>query len=173
MNKITGIKGFLLRNTLKEFSKFNDCIVHFGSPSCTEEFTEESTKQMVEDTKELLKLPHKNFIFASSMGTEYKSDNKFQQMYNNAKVECEILIKSSDKNYCILKIPRVYGSDRKKGLMKAIRNGTIDDYSKEIEFLDINDFKEQIKDIKVNYNIIYFNKTQKKTIKEIKEIYNL
>lgn len=173
MNKITGINGFLLRNTFEEFNKFNDCIMHFGGPSCIEEFTLESTNKMVKDVKELLKLEHKNFIFASSMGTEHKSDNKFQQMYNDAKIECEKLIKSSDKNYCILKIPRVYGSDRNKGLMKSIREHKIDDYNKEIEFLDINDFKAQLKDIKINYNIIYFNKTQKKTIQEIKELYTL
>jgi len=86
-NVITGENGFLMSHLLKNntFSNINDCIIHFGSPSCINEFTKESTLQMINDVKSLLMLPHKNFIFASSMGVEIDTDNEYQQMYNRAK----------------------------------------------------------------------------------------
>ena len=69
-NYTTGENGFLLSALLPHL-KLEDCIIHFGSPSSIEEFSEESTQNMVNDVKSLLMLPHKNFLFASSLGTEY------------------------------------------------------------------------------------------------------
>lgn len=55
--------------------------------------------------------------------------------------------------------------------MKKIRENTIDDWNKEVEFLDIEDFKEQVKDIQINNNVVYFDNLQTLTIKQIKEKY--
>jgi len=170
MNKVTGSNGFLLSHLNLDV---HDCIVHFGSPSCLNEFSKASTDQMIEDTKELLKMPHNNIIFASSMGTEIPSDNLYQQMYNNAKCECERLIIESRKKYCILRIPRVYGPSRRKGLIQSLRKNEVlkEDYNKVIEYLDIQDFIEETQNININYNIIHYNNLRTNTIKEIKEIY--
>jgi len=169
-NKITGSNSFLLSHLNLEVS---DCIIHFGAPSCLSEFTRESTNQMIEDTKKLLKLPQNNIIFASSMGVEVHSHNPYQQMYNDAKRKCEKLIIDSGKNYCILRIPRVYGPDRKKGLIQALRKNEVpkEDYNKVIEYLDIKDFIKQTQNININYNIIYYNNLRTNTIQEIKKIY--
>ena len=169
MTYITGKNGFLLSHLLPHLN-LTDTIIHFGSPSCVEEFTRKSTNQMITDVENLLKLPHKNILFASSMGAIF-IDNGKQQMYNSAKRGCEQLIQQSDKNYCVLRIPRVYGSDRKKGLMKYIKENKIRNYDTIISYIDIDDFVSQtLNKINFNCSIIYYD-TEQNTIQEIKERY--
>lgn len=172
---ITGEDGFLMTHLLKKkvFNNFKDCIIHFGSPSSVEEFTLESTQNMINDVKTLLMLPHKKFIFASSMGVEFDSNNKAQQMYNNAKKKCEKLIINSGKQYCILRIPRVYGVGRKKGLLKDLKNNIVPntDYDKVIEYLDIKEFVAQTSIIKQNNVIIHYKNLSVNTIRGIKKLY--
>lgn len=129
---------------------------------------------MVTDMINLLKLPHKNILFASSMGTEISSTNYNQTLYNNAKIKCEELIKSSNKNYIILKIPRVYGLTRTKGLIQTLRLNKPIELNKIIEYMDITDFVEETCDnlSKLNTNnIIYYKNISTSTISEIKKRY--
>jgi len=150
-----------------------DTIIHFGSPSCKEEFTKQSTDKMIQDVIELLKLPQKRIIFASSVGATFREPG-IQGLYNDAKLQCENLIKNSNKDYTILRIPRVYGKDRKKGLMNYIKNETIQDWNEIIEYIDIDDFvSETFQKLKTTPKYIFYESLQQNTIREIKEKYKL
>ena len=174
-NVFTGENGYLMTNLLKNgvFSDINDTIIHFSGPSCIDEFTKETITRMINDVKSLLMLPHKNFIFASSMGVEISSNIERQQMYNNAKKKCEKLIIGSGKKYAILRIPRVYSKDRKKGLMKQLRENKVPeaDFNKMIEYLSIEEFVKQTKKIKLECNIIHYTDLSVESIYTIKNLY--
>ena len=178
MNKITGQTGFLITALLPHLINVNleDCIIHFGGPSDISEFNEQSTNQMIQEVKELLRQDFKLFIFASSEGVRQRSKNYNQELYNTAKEKCENLIKQSGVNYIILRIPRVYGFERRKGLMKYIREKRIQDWDTQIEYYDIDEFVEETINFlltkKINITKEYPN-VQVNTIREIKEIYNL
>jgi len=177
MNKITGEKGFLLTNLLSEL-RVKNTFIHFGGPSCREEFNETSTNMMIQDVKNIIKFMRKTnyhtIIFASSAGAVNRSNIYEQELYNDAKLKCEQLIIISGINYRILRIPRVYGSTRKKGLMKYIKEGSIDDYTKEIQYYDIDDFVKETAEYLNNSHrngIKEYNRTITNTIQEIKEKY--
>jgi hypothetical protein len=73
-----------------------------------------------------------------------------------------------------MRIPRVYGSDRKKGLMKKIANGHIrrDEWDRKIEYIDISDFSKWFDDILIEHGVQYYNgRLRSNTIKEIKELF--
>ncbi len=127
---ITGERGFLLRNCKFLFKDCNvqyykpntqyydiDTIVHFASPSDTFEFKDKLklSKSMIDLTIELIKLAQEldaKFIFASSMAAEYLDND-----YGINKKAMEQYIESYLSDYLILRIPRVYGIDKDKGLM--------------------------------------------------------
>jgi nucleoside-diphosphate-sugar epimerase len=97
-------------------------------------------------------------------------------LYCNLKLQAEQLIKDNLKDYLIIRIPRVYSKDRDKGLIRDIKNNTIpkEDYSKIVQFADINDFKCFFDKI-INYRgtIDYSGVLQELSIKQIKEKYEL
>jgi len=94
-------------------------------------------------------------------------------MYNRAKKKCEKLIINSGKNYTILRIPRIYGKSRSKGLIQDLKLNKVpkSDFNKTIEYLDISRFVIQTNNIKVNNSIIHYKYLSKNTIKFIKEMY--
>ena len=170
-NKLTGQRGFLLSNLLPHLV-LDNCVIHFGSPSCREEFTPESTKQMVNDVKNLLKL-NKPIVFASSVGVRIPGD-EIQELYNEAKRQCEKLIVDSGVPYIILRIPRVYGAQRTKGLVQYTRDNKIDDWNKTLEYLDIDDFVKETAEFLNTQpfnNIKEYENLTINTIQEIKARY--
>ena len=68
----------------------------------------------------------------------------------------ENYIKAHFENYRIIRIPRVYGKDRKNGLMKFLRERPLESFhNKKINFIDIDDFISIL--IKVIYSSIQKN----------------
>jgi len=181
---VSGAKGFLLRNTLKDYNwniieyqageEYNniDLVIHFASPTDTFEFQdkEKMAVTMIDMTLKMVTETLANdckMIFASSMAAAILEDD-----YGIYKRAMEQYISALVPDNLILRIPRVYGKDKNKGLMKKIRDNNIDGWDKEIEYIDIDDFKNWFKEV-LNKNMIqYYNKTYRKnTIKEIKDIY--
>ena len=185
---ITGERGFLLRNCKFLFRDCNvqyykpntqyydiDTIVHFASPSDTFEFKDKLklSKSMIDLTIELIKLAQEldaKFIFASSMAAEYLDND-----YGINKKAMEQYIESYLSDYLILRIPRVYGVDKDKGLMKKIRLNEISEFdlkNQTVEYIDIEDFKIWFTDV-INKTGIqkYIKQQRKNTIQEIKDIY--
>lgn len=185
---ITGERGFLLRNCKFLFKDCNvqyykpntqyydiDTIVHFASPSDTFEFKDKLklSKSMIDLSIELIKLAQEldaKFIFASSMAAEYLDND-----YGINKKAMEQYIESYLSDYLILRIPRVYGVDKDKGLMKKIRLNEISEFDLKnqiVEYIDIEDFKMWFTNV-INKTGIqkYIKQQRKNTIQQIKDIY--
>ena len=185
---ITGERGFLLRNCKFLFKDCNvqyykpntqyydiDTIVHFASPSDTFEFKDKLklSKSMIDLSIDLIKLAQEldaKFIFASSMAAEYLDND-----YGINKKAMEQYIESYLSDYLILRIPRVYGVDKDKGLMKKIRLNEISKFdlkNQTVEYIDIEDFKMWFTNV-INKSGIqkYIKQQRKNTIQEIKDIY--
>lgn len=183
---ISGSTGFLLRNTLEDFDfnilkyEFNksysniDLIIHFASFTDTFEFEnkKEMSFIMLDYSLELIKIAKNNnckFIFASSVAAEELKDE-----YGVYKKCIELYICANLEKFCILRIPRVYGHDRKKGLMRKIKENLIseNDMFNVIEYIDIEDFKIWFNSCLNKNGILTYNKKLKtNTIKELKDIY--
>jgi nucleoside-diphosphate-sugar epimerase len=180
----SGQEGFLLRNTLTEYDwemaqlggcglhKGGDLVIHFASPSDSDGFKD--SKKLLEANFDMVvgavmeaRRQKCKLIFASSMAADTLEND-----YGALKRAAELYIQSKLDNYVIMKIPRVYGADRNKGLMKKIKEGNIDDWDKVVEYIDIDDFKQWFDDILNKNGIQYYNnKFKTNTIKEIKEKY--
>ena len=182
---ISGKNGFLMKNIIKDYNwevsslihcgKHNDqeLVLHFASPSDSEGFKE--TSRLVEAnlllTIAAVEESNRNkckLVFASSMAVQEEKSE-----YSSLKEAAELYIKTYCKDYVILRIPRVYGKDRTKGLMKKIKDGIVDNYLDEVvQYIDIEDFKEFFKDSLGKNGIITYDKEfRKNTIKEIKDLY--
>lgn len=183
---VSGRNGFLLRNTIND-KKWNiieykdseeysniDLVIHFASPSDSFEFKdkERMAETMVDLTIRILNEAVANnckFIFASSMA----ADNP-ENEYGFYKRAMEQYIQAIHNNSLILRIPRVYGKDRNKGLMRKIRQGLIpkNEINNEIQYIDIEDFKVWFNENLNKNGILYYNNEfRTNTIKEIGEIY--
>ena len=82
--------------------------------------------------------------------------------------------------YLVLNFPRVYSSDRKKGLINDLRNNLVPDQDMDIfvKFCDIEYAYQQLCDIFLNIDVFKFDKlsmnlknSHMMKIKEIKEKY--
>lgn len=183
---VTGSTGFLLRNILPNYNwelikyepgiDYNDIdlVLHFGSPSDSFDFQFKSIMavSMIDTTIGMVKQAQRNkckMIFASSMAAVYLEDD-----YGIYKKSMEQYITALIDNYVIMRIPRVYDSDRKKGLMKKIAHGHIrrDEWDKKIEYINIADFSKWFDDILIESGIQYFNgQLRQNTIKEIRDLF--
>lgn len=193
MNKlITGSDGFLAshlqqhlkmiqyNHRLEEIDINSDLvniseIWHFASPSEDIEFRDDlnTFKSIVIGTANIIALCKKNnikLIFASSLAADLPEHQICN--YGKYKKLAEKMIIYSGIDYCILKIPRVYGKDRKKGLMKKINQNLIhkDDMHNIVEYLDISDFINQTLN-NTKCKIYYYENLKQNTITEIKKIY--
>ena len=128
------------------------------------------------DTRKLIKWCNNRgitLIYASSLGVEdCENINYFQKIYNTSKFLNEEMIKSYCKNYKILKIPRVYGSERFKGLIQNLRDETFTgNFEDKIEFIDIDDFVSQtLEKLKEDVTVFKY-KTEIQSILTIKARY--
>lgn len=183
---VSGGSGFLLRNTLPDYNwdiidyeygeeyQNIDIVVHFASPTDVYDFRykEDMAIGMIDLTLKMVDESLANnckMIFASSMAAEVLDDE-----YGIYKRAMEQYIQAIVPDHLILRIPRVYGVDKNKGLMKRIKLNDIkeDDWDKEIEYIDIEDFKIWFNKI-LNKNSVqlYNKKFRKNTILELKEKY--
>ena len=150
-----------------------DMIIHFASPSDSLEFAdrEKTARTIVEGTINMVKLAKKinaKLIYASS-----EASINPQNDYGVFKLAMERYIESNMSNYQILVIPRVYGTEREKGLIKKLKEKTfIGSKDQILEYIDINDFLEQTYDsINTDKKYIIYNNKIKKSIKEIEVQY--
>ena len=164
----------LTENDLKGITK----ILFLSSPSDNNDFKNRyntSISMMDDYIKNVNMLRNTNIfcIFGSSLAVE--DTNKYSNDYTIFKIAIERYIASQLEFWGILRIPRVYGKNREKGLMQTLKYNYIDDGST-IEFIDIEDFTPNllfaIENIN-NHNIINFETNKKMNLREIKNYYNL
>ena len=184
----TGSSGFLLRNALpdsgldvREYKPERGVhgvkyILHFSGPSDCYDFQnkEAMAHSMIDRTVKMCTLCNKEnakMVFASSLGAVEMRDE-----YSVYKRALEQYIQATCPNHLILRIPRVYGADRQKGLMKRIREGNIrgEDWGNTIKFIDIEDFKVWFNSVLGEHGVQYYMGDYRTvTIQEIKEFYKL
>ena len=184
---VTGERGFLLSGVMGEFKgevisyeygesyQNIDVVVHFASPVDRYEFRDKRNMAhtMVDYSLSLVEIAKENnakFIFASSRAAGVCDDD-----YGVYKKFLEQYIEANIYNHLIYRIPRVYGSERKKGLMKQLRLDDIDnpsDYNKSLHYLDIEDFRSWFKENLYNTGIVEYEGLYRiNTIEEIKNLY--
>ena len=188
MNRIlmSGGDGFLLSSCVDELGgeiipyvygeeyRDVDLVIHFASPNDKYEFEDKYNMAftMLDYSISIIKQAISNnakVVFASSKAAGYLEDE-----YGVYKKSIEQYIQGLTDNYLIYRIPAVYGTSRKKGLMKQLRLGDIGDgdWDKEIPYIDIEDFKKWFLINIDKVGIIRYNKKyHKNTIKEIRNIY--
>lgn len=128
-------------------------------------------------------------IFGSSIAAGEINEQEEHIEYGIYKSMMENYIKAHFENYRIIRIPRVYGKNRKMGLMKFLRERPLESFhDKKINFIDIDNFIPLL--IKVIYvpkqpndyspggtscleRIVRFYSHESLTPSEIKEKYNL
>ena len=173
---VFGENSWLFNNISNNFKIVNeydhiDMVVHFASPSDWEGFSDKPRlAETLEITIKAVKMALQNkckLIFASSEAVNYM-DNEYA-VYKKAS---EQYIQAFLDDYLILRIPRVYGSTRQKGLMKKIRANDIKDYIATVEYIDIKDFIEWFGSCLGKTGIQTYNKKYRvNSIQEIKDIY--
>jgi dTDP-4-dehydrorhamnose reductase len=186
---VTGFNGYLASNLCKvlqhdtvmynsdvrnliEFDNINT-ILHFACPSDVKEFEDvaKTTTTIIHGVSNMINIANKNnakLVYASTMGV-YHID--VCDAYSSCKLAAEFLIKSTCRKYLILRIPRVYSPCRRKGLMRQLREGTVnpDDMHRSVEYLPLTDFLIQTKNILNEHNIVYeYINTRVETIEQIK-----
>lgn len=192
---VTGHNGYLMRHLLphingciihydgdvrtkKKYSGI-DMIIHFASPSDSEDFKDEKKMRetIIEGTKNLLEIAIENdafFVYASSQAVAEQTD-----LYGKLKFEAEQIIKANHLKHNILRIPRVYSKDKNKGLIGKLKESLVSDIDKDkiIEFILIEDFiKYTLKHLTKRGISEYFNfhvDYQHKSIKEIEKMFKL
>ena len=185
---VTGHNGFLLRNILPLFYEHEiieyvptqnvylgiDLILHFASPSDSYDFKDKLRMaiSMVDLTKTMVRIAEINqckLVFASSLAADFLDND-----YGVYKKAMEQYIEATVEDYLILRIPRVYGHDRNKGLMKKIRLNDVpeNEWDAVVGYADIADFVTWFIYNLNKLGIQYYNGDIKyHTIREIKEIY--
>jgi len=189
---ITGSKGFLGSSLIPALSAIYtvveyegdvrdrrqysniDMVMHLASPSDTFEFKdiERTVSTIVIGTDNLLNIAienHATFIFASTEGV-----NKITNLYESCKFAMEVYIKKRYNKYMILRIPRVYGTHRTKGLMRKIRQNLVSDsdMSNIISYITIDSFISQtINSLHSIESTIDYTSLQSNSIRDIKELF--
>ena len=151
-----------------------DVVMHLASPSDTVEFEdiERTVYTIVIGTEILLNIAIKNnatFIFASTKGA-----GNAINLYESCKLAVELYIKRLYSKYVILRIPRVYGVHRKKGLMRKIRQNLVSesDMHNIVSYITIDSFISQTVDnLHSTGSTVEYTSLQQDSIKYIKEIF--
>lgn len=161
-----------------------DMIVHCGAPSSNKydlgtiiRGVRDQTSMLIDfcvDNDTLLVYPGSMVIFEESRPG---GSDKYQyyKKYDDFNIRSNMNLK-----YLILNFPRVYSSDRKKGLINDLRNNWVPDQDMDIfvKFCDKEDIYQQLCDIFLNIDVFKFDKlsmnlknSHMMKIKEIKEKY--
>ena len=186
----TGEKGFLLGSVINDldgdivpyrghhgfYGYFGiDMVIHFASPNDRYEFQDKQNMAhtMLDYSIDVLRVALDNnakFVFASSKAAGICADD-----YGVYKKAFEQYIQAKTDNHLIYRIPSVYGSSRKKGLMKQLRLNDLDDpsdYQQEVRYLDIEDFRKWFTENLNNTGIIeYTGEYRINTIEEVENLY--
>lgn len=179
---------------LSEFETYDGIFLQIASPSDSEDFKKEleMERSMIDDVLHNIEIckNQKDIVFGffSSVAVEEIELNRYgrNKLFIESRLMMEALTDQRDKKLdsVIFRVPRVYGQQRPKGLMKKLREDKVreEDYSKVINFMDIHPFivefvnylKDLIMEKETNINCIKeFPNTKQMTIKEIKDYYKL
>lgn len=125
-----------------------ETIIHCGSDR-------ENPILDIEFTKRLLGVPHKYFIYTSTVDV-YKALRGEPNQYAHAKLECEKVIRNYSDNYCILRLSMMIGKDAKPNSVMKILKGEPVTLSPEsmvsvIQHEDVCKLIEQLLFIKAEY----------------------
>ena len=191
---VTGHRGFLCSHLIKRLKPNNsitefggdvrqsriyagiDTILHFASPSERRAFKdrEKTATTIVDGTLNLLEIAKQNrakFIFASTVGVSYAVPN-VNKIYESSKLGMDIYIQSVYNDYVILRIPRVYGSERSKGLMRVLRENLVpeEDMEQEHDYLTVDEFVDQTLPALDQTNDVHeYHTLHTETIRQIKD----
>ena len=188
INLVTGSRGFLCGHLCKHLVDPLDygdvchyydidhigTVYHFAGPSDDYDFkdAEKTLDTIVNGTHNMLRVAKRNnakIVFASTVGVESPNN-----VYCYSKLLMERYIIDNYDDYIILRIPRVYDSSRKKGLMKKLRRGHVSqtDMSNVVDYITLGQFLEQTIAVLNHKNIVYnYENIQSNTIAEIYEKY--
>lgn len=186
INLVTGSRGFLCGHLCKHLIDPLDygdvrhyydinhigTVYHFAGPSDDYDFkdADKTLDTIVNGTHNMLRVAKRNkakFIFASTVGVESPNN-----VYCYGKRLMEQYIVDNYDDYVILRIPRVYDSSRKKGLMKKLRLGHVsqNDMSNVVDYITLDTFLEQTLSAAQYKNIIYnYSGVQSCNIGEIRD----
>lgn len=174
-----------LMNEIKYKNENIDCIIHFASPSDSNDFAnkQRTCSTMIDGTINLVDIAvyhNSKFIFASSKAVN-EVNHSIDNDYAKFKMAMECYITSFLDKVLILRIPRVYSKGRNKGLIKKLKDGTfIGDLNQKIDevlFLDSFVFQSEMLfnnffNNKIN-GIYYYSGTNTYQIKNLKDRFQI
>jgi nucleoside-diphosphate-sugar epimerase len=190
---VTGHQGFLMQSLIpkleevneviyqngdvrnkKSITEYIDMVIHFASPSDSFEFEDKkkTAQTIIDGTINMLDIAREHnahFVYASS-GAMF---SPFENPYGLYKRAMSQYIEDTYDKYTILVIPRVYGVNKTKGLMKKLREDLVpeEDMDTMIEFWDIDDWVEYTLKYMLNQGYLHYHSGRKESIKTIKELY--
>jgi nucleoside-diphosphate-sugar epimerase len=183
------VKVIQVPRKLEEEYIYKGIFIQMASPSDIFDFKNQNEMKisMIDDVNNNINIAIKNkliFIFCSSLAVEDTKLNTYGEY--KLKIENRLNFENlvDTLNSFILRIPRVYGRYRKKGLMYQLRNSMVplEDFHKEISFMEIDSFIEEFIEYLVKIimesktipnRVITFPNTKTLTIGQIKDYYNL
>lgn len=195
LNTGNGLNGFLGK-TLK-LNELWDCSIIFnnrfydksemvfwlfGCPSDTMEIQDNPRKltdtlDFIIKNKEFLK-KFKHIVYASSMGAKNPEADGIQREYNRFKRVTEFYLLNNFKSVTVLRIPRVYGKGKTKGLFKKFEiyrqetNKDEFDNSLLVKYISPKMFKEWVERVYLTPGIQeYDNLYKEKTLSELYKKY--
>ena len=166
-----------------------DILIHCGMPSSNELYTDEQLRLGISSQAERLANICRNkriyLIFTSSHVVDEDNliiDNVYKQCHIEAIREISKIGSSGALKYTIIKFPRVYSSEREKGLIDSLRRRNVpeSDMNKWLSYNDKEDVEDWLGDFFESFrldNMIFNHCIQKipntccNTIEEIKERY--
>lgn len=166
-------------------------VILLSSPSDSYDFSDrkQTTESMMDNYVWNLNIirdinPDIEVIFGSSIAVYSLSKRSIDSLDNSYaiyKLAIEHYIRSKFKKFRICRIPRVYGKDRPKGLMRKLREQPIETFEDtKIKFSDIEDFVPEFVDFinmeilpGQNYSDNGIQPDKTMTPAEIKAYYNL
>lgn len=141
-----------------------DKIIFLSGPSDAEECSKvkETAESMMDNyIFNLLVIkeynPKVHVVYVSSEAVEDNLTMSNQSSYAIFKIAIERYIVATMNNWTIARIPRVYGKERNKGLMKKIKNGMDLTSHKLISFKDIDRFL-----VEFSSDVLYLNELEKR-----------
>jgi len=164
----------IYKETITKLKELNITeIWNFAGPSGNDN---EDTSEIVKGNEKMIYLCNElevPYLYASTAAIDYDefTDYSISKHCSEASIKCHV-----KNSYKILRIPRVYGIDKEKGLFKMIKNNQIDNWNNKVTYTTIDEFLKSL-----NNNIIFDNsiyhfddiKYYTNTIKEIKEKFKI
>ena len=183
----TALRGVELEELI--WDKPPDILIHCGMPSSNDLYTDDQLKLGISTQAERLANLCRNqkiyLIFTSSHVVDEDNaivDNVYKKCHIEAIRDISKIGSSGALKYTIIKFPRVYSSEREKGLIDNLRRGTVpeSDMSKWLSYTDKEDVEDWLGNFFESFrldNMIFDHCIQKipntccNKIEEIKERY--